>query len=694
MSAAPDPILTNLETTGIHLLRWKPVGSGKYPTEKNWTAAPSAKAVDYKPGEQAGILLGTEVAPGRFSVDIDIDWGPGAPIVAALLPDTGFAFGHTSKPLSHLIYTAPHALTTFKYLDVDATSLLEIRGVEKDGTLGHQTMIPPSVWRGKDGTAASEPLLFRTVAGFRHGELGHINQPDEFNKAACLAAIGMILAKHLGKNGFGHEVRLPWCGFLLRAGIPIKDIIKMGEGMSVPCNNLEVFDVKTIVEGTAARMSDSRQRIKGGPSLAKIIGERGKAVIARINEWLGKDSDFIRSTDGMILKDSQDNIRRALQLLEVELTYNEFSERALVQEPQYPPRPITDETHDGLWLRIDREFHFRPSKAFYDVVVSTLVYDYKFHPVRDYLASLTWDGVPRIDTWLHVYGGAPDSEYHRAISSLVLKAAVRRVRQPGCKFDEMLTLESSQQGLNKSSALRALCPDEAWFSDDLPLNVDAKQIIERTLGKWIIEASDLVGGRKADRDHLKSMLSRQIDGPARLAYAHHPVERARQFIIIGTTNSSEYLADPTGARRFWPSKIQRFDVEAILRDRDQLWAEAAVREAAGESIRLPEHLWKVAEGHQEERRTMDAWEGIIEEAIEEFAPPSASGRRQIVTERIWDLLGVETARRDRVGMMRISEIMQRLGFARSAMREEGKLVRGYISDKLIVREKLDFDGGN
>ena len=114
--------------------------------------------------------------------------------------------------------------------------------------------------------------------------------------------------------------------------------------------------------------------------------------------------------------------------------------------------------------------------------------------MRAYLARLTWDGRPRLDRWLVTYAGAPDTDYVRAVSALPLLAAVRRIRQPGAKFDELLVLES-KQGKGKSTALQALCGVDEWFSDGLPLGVDAKLVIEHTTGKWIIEAAELQGNR-------------------------------------------------------------------------------------------------------------------------------------------------------------------------------------------------------
>lgn len=646
----------------------------KGPREPGWLSK-TYTLDDYHEGDRVGIMHGVEIEPGKFVVDVDIDWGPGVEIAKAMLPTTFFIWGRASKRVSHCLYTCPDVIPMYAYKDVgkDGVTLIEFRSDK------HQSMSPPSVWR-KDGR--EEQLTFVVAK-----DITFVESASKLKQRVCLSAIGMLLSKHLGRNGFGHESRLAWAGFLLRLGIPAEDLITMGEAMSLATNNTEVSDVRRVVESTASGLTnhDSKKKIAGGPALAKIIGEHGKAVINRIREWVGHDSGYIRSQDGLIIKDNQENIRHALQELGYELQYQEFAERALIIEGEKPPRPLDDRTMTSIWLRIDRECRFRPTYTFFEKVVSDTAYDNGFHPVRDYLRGLSWDNEPRINTWLHVYGGAVDADvksesddsltYLEAISSIVLIAAVRRVMHPGCKYDEMLVLES-QQGFSKSSALRALCPRDEWFSDDLPLNVDAKEIIERTLGKWIIEASDLVGGRKAERDHLKSMLSRQIDGPARMAYAHQPVERPRQFIIIGSTNDKQYLADATGSRRFWPVKVGRFDVEGITRDRDQLWAEAVVREARGESIRLPEVLWSQAGEHQERRREVDAWEDILHEVAVNLEPKSG-GQIRVATSILWEKLGIEVARRDRTGAKRISEIMQRMGFEATRVREDGKVQVGY-----------------
>lgn len=186
--------------------------------------------------------------------------------------------------------------------------------------------------------------------------------------------------------------------------------------------------------------------------------------------------------------------------------------------------------------------------------VYTIANHHRFHPVCDYLDSLRWDGVPRLDHWLTTYAGAEDSEYTRAVGALVLVAAVRRVRQPGCKFDEMLVLENPEQGTNKSQALQALAVNPEWFTDNLPLGLSAKETIEALSGHWIVEVSELQGMRKSDIDKVKAFASRGTDR-ARMAYGVTVTKAPRQCIIIGTTNSEQYLRDLTGNRRFWPARV-------------------------------------------------------------------------------------------------------------------------------------------
>src|ERR1035437_3875425 len=174
------------------------------------------------------------------------------------------------------------------------------------------------------------------------------------------------------------------------------------------------------------------------------------------------------------------------------------------------------------------------------------------------------------------------------------------------------------------------------------------------------------------------MLSRQNDGPVRMAYAHIPKERDRHFIIIGTTNAQVYLQDSTGGRRFWPVQIERFDIEWIRANRDQLWAEASQREAADEQIWLPPDLEAHAELQQERRRDADPWETDLAMAYPEMY-------QRLTPGFVYEKLKVETDRITEGMGKRVAKIMQRLGFRRGTAVVPGTEVRvwGWIRGKKL-----------
>lgn len=625
----------------------------------------------YEDDRNWGVLLGIEIEQGRFLVDVDFDWQDGLPLSRRILPATAFAFGRGDRKVTHAFYTSAVPLPARRYEDVGTGGVLvELRGTTRNGAIGLQTMLPPSIH------PSGEQVELRI-----DGDIAHF---EDIERKITLYAIACILWKHLGQRGLTHDVRLATAGFLLGEGLEEPEVISVMQGIADISGN-DVNDVPLTVNTTAIKLRN-REKVKGKTALSKAIGDEGKNVLARIREWLGGGMWICDPKTDRIIPNSQENIRRAIEKLGVRLTFDEFAQRMLIKWGEYEGL-LNDWSRNRLWLTIDKEFNFRPTADFFDVVIQDIAYENAFHPVKQYLDSLKWDGTPRLDTWLITYGKAADTDYTRAISALVLIAAVRRVRQPGCKFDELLVLESGQ-GLMKSSALRALCPNEAWFSDDLPLDVDAKQVIERTLGKWIIEAGELAGMRQSQVESLKAMLSRQVDGPVRLAYGRMSVERPRQFIAIGTTNSETYLKDTTGNRRFWPVRVEAFNVDGIRFVRDQLWAEAAHRESKGDSIRLRPELFGHATLQQERRRAEDPWEQRLDERF----PRTKKWR--LTPDEVWAAVGLTIDRRDERSNERILKAMTRLGFERKTVaikndegHDTGVRVKGFARD---IQEGQDF----
>ena len=218
-------------------------------------------------------------------------------------------------------------------------------------------------------------------------------------------------------------------------------------------------------------------------------------------------------------------------------------------------------------------------KHVFDAIMA-VAYQNKFNPVLDYLAALTWDGVSRLDRLFGDYFHCGDTPYTRAVSACFAIGAVRRMRQPGCKLDTMPVVKG-QQGWGKSTGVQALFGRQ-WFTDADMGSLKDKDAAMKLRGVWGVELAELELLSKPATGDLKAFMSRGTDRQ-RDPYGRIVQDHPRRCVFIGTVNEGGYLKDSTGARRFWPLELaDRVDVARIEADRDQLWAEAAAREAAGE----------------------------------------------------------------------------------------------------------------
>lgn len=288
----------------------------------------------------------------------------------------------------------------------------------------------------------------------------------------------------------------------------------------------------------------------------------------------------------------------------------------------------------------------------------------EFHPVRDYLTGLEWDGTPRLDIWLPQYLGTPAGRYAAFIGARFLIAAVARILRPGCQADQMLILEGPQ-GLGKSQAVRILASPE-WHLGDLP-DLRSKDALQLVAGKWIIEVGELDAFKGAASTRVKSFLTQIID-TFRTPWDRHPEDHPRQCVFIGTTNEDHYLRDATGARRFWPIRCGTFDHAALARDRDALWAEAVHRFHVGE------HWWpETAEHHAllaeatEQRFDLDEWEPLLAEYL--------LGRTGVAMGDCLGAVGLEKARWGMIEQKRVGAVLKRLGFTRTIGRVDGAVTR-------------------
>lgn len=304
---------------------------------------------------------------------------------------------------------------------------------------------------------------------------------------------------------------------------------------------------------------------------------------------------------------------RKMHELGIRLAYNEFTSAVMLMENVAWdgggnfPRPWTDNDIVGCKTLLESWF-LKPSKETINDAAIFIAKLRSYHPVRDYLRSLEWDRVSRLETVFPRYFGSAANPYTQAIGKRFLVGAVARAMQPGCKFDTMLILEGAQ-GSGKSTALKILA-SEQWFGDQLPDLARNNDAMMYLAGKWIVEIAELSAFNRAESNQIKSFASSAIDS-FRAPYARNVESHPRQSVLVGSTNEEGYLRDQTGNRRYWPIMCGKIDTAGIGRDRDQLWAEAYFRFNIGEAYFLNEDEQRFAAFEQEDRREQDAWEPRI-----------------------------------------------------------------------------------
>ena len=312
--------------------------------------------------------------------------------------------------------------------------------------------------------------------------------------------------------------------------------------------------------------------------------------------------------------------------------------------------------------------------------LSNVIRRRSFHPLRDRIKALEWDGVPRIESFLHDFFGAEISDYTNAISRKLFVAGIARLFNPGCKFDYVVVLNGTQ-GIGKSFTIARLAYDQ--YSNDLATFKD-KAAVEAILGSWLIEIGEMTAHRKAEADEIKQFITRTHD-KLRMAYAKNIENYPRQCIFIGSVNDRMFLKDQTGNRRFWVvdcnEKAREYvPMEALTLDVvDQLWAEAYQLFLKGEKLYLDEKLEEQAREIQQEHMLISdeelriedflnskIWEGYYKLSPEErqfYDGERALERTFTCAAEIWEVgLGRSRDKMTRADQIRIGQIVEKLGW--------------------------------
>lgn len=310
------------------------------------------------------------------------------------------------------------------------------------------------------------------------------------------------------------------------------------------------------------------------------------ASYAAIREALEKNNrgNVVNSLQNCVLALTRD------PLLGGHIRRNLFNERLTIDCPLPWVREssvISDTDLAFLQLHLERHYGLKAERCL-PGALKIAATDNAFHPVRDRLRALRWDGMPRVRNALPHFLGAEVNDYHERCLRTFMLGAVRRVFQPGCKFELMLVLVGGQ-GAGKSTFLRSLALEPDWFSDDLR-NLSDKDVFHRLNGRWIIEMSEMVATANARSiEEIKAFLSRDRDF-CRLAYDRFGADHPRQCVFAGTTNRMDFLPmDRSGNRRFLPVQVDASKADChILDDPEasrvyfaQMWAEIMAQYDSG-----------------------------------------------------------------------------------------------------------------
>lgn len=378
------------------------------------------------------------------------------------------------------------------------------------------------------------------------------------------------------------------------------------------------------------------------------------------------------------------------------IAYDAFGECVVKTLPP-PVREQDGEGSLGEWTDADTvrtvawiatTVGFEPSTQAVNDAVAAVAERRVFHPVRDFLSGLRWDGKPRLNRLLATHFGVEDTPYTHAVGAKWMLSAVARAMRPGCQADSMLVLESPAQGLGKSTALRILAGDQ-WFADT-GIEVGNKDSYQALRRKWIYEFAELSSIRGKEVERVKNFVSSRSDN-YRPSYGRRNRDFPRQVVFAGSTNEQHYLTDPTGARRFWPVRCTRIDLDALARDREQLWAEARVRYEQHEAHHLETtDLRDAAAAIQEERMERDDWIDQVSRWLMAPSIPSGERAREPLDPSegyttLDVLLGALSFTPDRItsaSTKRVGHVLRALGFEPRRLRENNARVRRYFPSQV------------
>lgn len=518
-----------------------------------------------------------------------------------------------------------------------------------------------------------------------------------------------------------------------------------------PVNKLPSYVAMTDLCQKDEKVRDARTR-EEREEMEKRLAEEGITIAGDAKEDAGKpvNTDWMKKLH--MTKQSEKYIVDAYNFLLI-LThdprlrgmagYNEFSTRVEVLH-DLPWRKHCDNGFD-VWTDADaaqlrnfisNEYKGLTSKTILDDAFTEVTEKNRFHPVKDWWKTLSWDGKPRVRRILIDYLGAPDNAYTEEVTEKFFKASVARIQHPGAKFDQCLVL-MGDQGIGKSTMLARMAGK--WFQDTMP-TIKGKDAMDALQGHNIIEMGEMQAGTKAENEEMKAFLSRQ-DDKYRRAYGHYTEPHPRQCIFAATTNEHIFLRDRTGGRRFWIIDCQGKDGVNPYTDftpeiAAQCWAELLEIYKKDKSLKLSAESEKLARELQEAHTEGAERLGLIQSYLDmllpkdwelwdiherqsyiagsmEYPPDGVNQRKRVCSMEIWcECLGNSPQSMRNIDAREINTIMSRMrgwkiyeksagqqrfklyGRQRTYVRDEHFSVNSFVNDSDIEEKTVDTNSLN
>lgn len=545
-----------------------------------------ADAPEYFANDQHNVL----VALGKASddvVDIDLDWIE-ATAAADLLMRALPSFGRGGKPRSHRLaicggiksqkYLLPQSLADHSRIGREhAMCIAEVRGS------GSYTVFPGSQHE------TGQPVEWTNAVADNIPALQPLDHTTLLKSMGLLSFVAFCM-RFFPAVGTRCDFMMAVAGALAHAGHDSNTIQKAVQAIGAFNHDEGDNGAWRVAADSVGTKVDEGTGVTGLPTLIKILGmdddvlQWCRRLLDTPNHtvtapWPGGHNDETGKPKRGIL-----NTIEAIKRLGITCTYDEFRQKEywFGHTDQSFNGEVSDAAVTVVRRNICANFQFYPGAEETRDAITDACRDNKTNPVLAYFNGLKWDGKPRLDKMLPTYLGADDTPLNKAIGRKFMCAIVRRTKKPGCKFDHQPVLQGSQ-GVRKSTFCEDLAVSADLFTDAGDLSLDIKQLMEIGQGKQIIEFPEHAGFSRSARDRNKAALSRKVDR-ARMAYAHYATDTPRQWIAVATINPGGYLNDPTGERRYWHVEAARYDRDAFLADKEQLYAEAVVREP-------DENLW-------------------------------------------------------------------------------------------------------